>query len=103
MSARYFVRLRAELDIADIAAYLARQSPEVACQFYDATTFTFEQLAESAEMGEVVRISNRRFDGLRAWQVRGFRNHIIYYFPVDGGIDVVRVLHAARDRDAVLE
>ena len=28
-----------------------------------------------------------------------FERYIIFYAPVDGGIDVVRVLHSARDVD----
>jgi len=30
-----------------------------------------------------------------------FGRYVIFYTPVDGGIDVVRVLHSARDGDAV--
>lgn len=29
-----------------------------------------------------------------------FGRYVIFYTPVDGGIDVVRVLHSARDIDA---
>lgn len=36
--------------------------------------------------------------GLRTAQVRRFRNYLIFYLPVAGGIDVIPVLHAARLR-----
>jgi toxin ParE1/3/4 len=39
---------------------------------------------------------------LRAWPILRFFNYVIYYRPVPDGIEVVRILHAARDRDAFL-
>ena len=40
---------------------------------------------------------------LRAWQVRGFENYVIFYRPIEHGIEIVRVLHAARDIAAIFE
>jgi toxin ParE1/3/4 len=40
---------------------------------------------------------------LRIWRIDGFPNHLIFYRPIEGGIEIVRVLHGARDIDAVLE
>lgn len=37
------------------------------------------------------------------WQVRGFENYVIFYRPIEHGIEIVRVLHAARDIAAVFE
>jgi toxin ParE1/3/4 len=34
--------------------------------------------------------------------VRRFRNYLIFYRPTDGGIEVIRVLHAARDISSIL-
>ena len=36
------------------------------------------------------------------WTIRGFPNHQIYYRPIDDGIEVIRVLHAARDITKIL-
>ena len=33
----------------------------------------------------------------RVWRVEGFERYLIFYRPVGSGIEVVRVLHAARD------
>ncbi len=35
--------------------------------------------------------------------VSRFRNYLIFYVPVPGGIDVFRVLHGARDLGEVLD
>jgi plasmid stabilization system protein ParE len=31
------------------------------------------------------------------------RNHVIFYLPLANGIELVRVLHGARDLEAVLD
>jgi toxin ParE1/3/4 len=40
---------------------------------------------------------------MRVWPVKGFENHLIFFRPIDGGIEVIRVLHAARDIESVFE
>ena len=39
--------------------------------------------------------------GLRRWRVRGFENFLIFYRPIDDGIEVLRVLHGQRDRETI--
>ena len=34
---------------------------------------------------------------MRIWQVKGFRNIIVFYRPRAGAVEIVRVLHGARD------
>lgn len=42
--------------------------------------------------------------GLRSSVVPNFHNYLVFYFPADAGVDVVRVLHGARLlRAALLE
>jgi toxin ParE1/3/4 len=41
--------------------------------------------------------------GLRSWAIRGFATFLVFYRPTQRGIEVIRVLHGARDLDAILE
>jgi plasmid stabilization system protein ParE len=41
--------------------------------------------------------------GLRRWRVRGFENFMIFYHPLSNGIEIVRVLHGARDIESLFE
>lgn len=41
--------------------------------------------------------------GLRRWPIPGFRNYLIFYRPMENGVEIVRVLHGARDIAAALE
>jgi toxin ParE1/3/4 len=38
--------------------------------------------------------------GIRLWRIRGFERYLILYRPIPDGIEVIRVLHAARGWDA---
>jgi toxin ParE1/3/4 len=40
---------------------------------------------------------------LRVSGIEGFEKYLVFYRPVDDGIEVVRVIHAARDLGSVLE
>lgn len=104
MSSQYRVLPAADLDLEDQAAYLASQaSLETALRFYDAASSSFAALAGMPGIGEPWPSANPRLSGLRVWRIRGFENHLIFYRPSDDGIDIVRVLHAARDLDNALD
>jgi toxin ParE1/3/4 len=44
-----------------------------------------------------------RHTGLRRWPVPGFRNYLVFYRSVGADVEIVRVLHAARDINVALE
>jgi toxin ParE1/3/4 len=104
MTPPYRVLPAADGDLDEQAAYLAEHaSLEVALRFYDAAATTFESIARMPGIGERWPSAVPRLDGLRVWRVQGFERHLIFYRPTESGIDIVRVLHGARDIDTVLE
>ena len=48
-------------------------------------------------MGAVYPLNDPRLTGLRCSRIKRFRNHLIFYLPIENGIEVIRVIHAARD------
>jgi len=54
-------------------------------------------------MGPARVFRNPRLRDLRIWPIRGFEKIVIFYRPIEGGIEVVRVLHGARDVKGILE
>lgn len=34
---------------------------------------------------------------MRRWPVTGFENYLVYYRPLRDGIEIIRILHGARD------
>ena len=55
------------------------------------------------ELGSTQQCLTRSLSDLRVWQVQGFNNYLIFYRPIERGVEVVRVLHAARDVNAVFD
>lgn len=88
---------QADQDLADIADTLAQRSPRLALRFIDAAEETFAKLTEMPGLGAKFESSNPRLDGLQVWPVKQFPNHLIFYRSRDQRIEIVRVLHGARD------
>ncbi len=104
MTGRYHVLPAADRDLDDQAAYLATEaSLETALRFYDAASITFGKIVSMPSIGERWPSANPRLAGLRVWRIEGFEKHLIFYRAADIGIEVIRVIHAARDIDRVLE
>jgi toxin ParE1/3/4 len=99
----YSVSPAADRDMDDQADYLATEaSLETALRFYDAAAATFGKLAQMPGLGEQWDSPNPRLAGLRVWRIEGFAKHLIFYRSAEDGIEIVRVLHGARDLDTVL-
>lgn len=99
------IRLRpaADRDLDEQAAYLAEKAGlEVALRFYDAAAVTLQQIALAPDLGELRAAADPRLAGLRIRRIEGFARHLVFYRPADDGIEVVRVLHGARDIDGLL-
>jgi toxin ParE1/3/4 len=94
----------AEQDIDHQAEYLFNETGlETALRFYDAVAATFGQLVRMPHVGERRESANPQLAGMRVWRINGFPNHLVFYRPVEGGIQVIRVLHAARDVATMLD
>ena len=96
------LRPRARHDIVDLAVYIADQSPDAAFRLMDAVEQTSAFLLANSEAGAFYPAENSRLAGIRVFQVRSFPNHLIFYRESASGIQIVRVLHGARNVDAVL-
>jgi toxin ParE1/3/4 len=84
-------RPRAEADLFEIWDYIADDSETRADDFIDSVSRKFAILAERPNIG--------RYRGELGENIRSFPvgRYVIYYQPVQDGIEVVRILHGARD------
>ena len=103
MTSRILIRPSAWRELDDQAEYLARTSVATAQRFQEATEQTFQDIARMPEVGSPYPMANLRLQGLRCWPVGGFKNHLIFYRPVDGGVEVLHILHGARNIPGILE
>ncbi len=84
---------RATQDLVDIGRYLVQesQSRNVAKRFLDFIATKCSVYATAPEIGELcvdLAPNVRRF---------AVGNYVVFYRPVRGGIEVLRVLHGSRD------
>jgi toxin ParE1/3/4 len=97
-------RPRARRDVLEQAIYLGEEATEeVALRFVDAVDAALRRLADTPEVGRLRELRSPRLAGLRSWPVPGFPKHLIFYRVDDDLVEVVRVIHGARDLAIALE
>lgn len=90
----YKITPAAEEDIESIGDYIAQDNPARAVTFIQEFHETFSQLAQMPQS------SPRRPRLGPDIRMRPVGNYLIYYRPIAEGVEIVRVLHAARDMDS---
>lgn len=88
------VRPLARIDIGGIWEYIAENSEAQADIFVDRLAAKFKLLAGRPELG---RMRDELMLQLRSFP---FERYVIYYRTTSVGIEVIRVLHGARDVEA---
>lgn len=86
-------RPRAKADLVEIWDYIADDSENRADAFIETIN---QKLAVLAERPNIGRARDELGKNIRSFPVG---RYVIFYMPIQGGIDVVRVLHGARDLD----
>ena len=94
---------RARRDLAEIAANIGFENPPAADQFLDAARDAFVKLVDFPLMGARRDTITPRYPKLRSWPIKNFENYLIFYTPTTRGIRVLRVLHGARNLEAVFK
>jgi toxin ParE1/3/4 len=100
---RVIERPRAEQDLANHYAYIAADKVRPAERFLKVAEETFELLVRMPGAGRLWGSHQPRLAGVRVYPMRHFRSYLVFYRPVEGGIEVLTILHGARDLDAALE
>jgi toxin ParE1/3/4 len=90
-----FKRPRAELDLLDIWDYIAEDSPDRADDFLDRLESKLVALAQNPGLGK------KRSELLPELRSFPIGNYVVFYQQIDGGIDVIRLLHGSRDIEEI--
>jgi toxin ParE1/3/4 len=93
---RLLKRPEAENDLEEIWWYIAQDSPHNADRFLDRIQESCLALVDYPQIGtkrDELKV------GLRSQSVG---HYLIFYFPLEDGIDIVRVLHGSRDIESLL-
>jgi toxin ParE1/3/4 len=94
---RLLIRPLAEQDLDDIWDYIAISNSDQAEKVLRHLYAKMGILSHNPHLGK----ERKEIEvGLRSFAVR---SHIIFYYPLSDGIEVVRVLHGARDFQDIFE
>ena len=75
--------------------------PDVAVHFLVYAEETLELLAKMPFLGTPRDFRSHKLRTLRMWHVKGFEDYLIFYRPIDDGVEIFRVLHGKRDIEAI--
>jgi toxin ParE1/3/4 len=96
-------RDRARQDLIDTYRHLAREAgTRTARRFFAQAEATFERLAAMPHMGTRYEAESPSFPEVRFFPISRFKKYLVFYLPTARGVDIVRVLHGARDIDGIL-
>lgn len=96
--ASYMLKPQARLDALEIALYIGEDNPPVAREFLRDFHSTCQILSEMPEIGSRRDFQNHLLSEIRMLPMQNFHNYLIFYRPRrEKGIEVIRILHAARD------
>lgn len=99
--AEFTVSPEAIEDLDQIHSHVSADNPEAAHRVLEAALATFDSLARMPGMGRARAFKRSGLSGLRSFRVQGFQNYLIFYRATSEGVEIVRVLHGARDLDAL--
>lgn len=104
MKKRLIVKPEARSDIEEsFAYYYDNAGVEVALRFVDAVDRSVRSILAMPARGAPRPWLSPTLSGFRSWPIDGFENHHAYYYVTTKTVEVVRVLHGARDVEALFD
>src|ERR1022692_334116 len=114
MSATIIRHDQAITDMQAIVDHIGKDRPRTAERFLLAAEKAIQLLAKmpqlggrceinSPQLGGRCEINSPQLQGMRVWSIRKFKTFLIFYRPIENGIEVVRVLHGIRDLESLFE
>jgi toxin ParE1/3/4 len=103
MTARVVQRARARADLLELVAWIAADNPAAALALHDAYEHSLDLLADNPQLGRLYAAADPRLAGMRVLPAHRFRKILIFYRPLPGAVEIVRILHGSRDIPAVLD
>lgn len=101
MSRRIILHDEAFRDLDEISAYIGEDSPRASVRFLESAQKTFRRISEKPYQGAPRDYDNPALIGLRVWSIPNFKNYGVYYLTTMDTVEILRVLHGARDLDAL--
>ncbi len=86
-------------DLREIGQQIANDNPEAADHFLTAVEQALELLRNHPRIGRLRSFST---PGVRSWLIPEFQNYLIFYIVSENEVQILAVLHGARDLASAL-
>jgi toxin ParE1/3/4 len=86
-----------EDELEAIWDYIAFDNIDAADRFLAAVTVAFRELASRPRLGRLRKFPRLPSEEVRSFRVKGFKNYLIFYRPIPNGIEILHVIHGARN------
>ena len=93
----------ADRDLEEIATYIGQDNEAAANRFMSAAMSAFRILLATPNIGTRVESDDPRLAGLRRRLIPRHRNYLIFYRKTGDAIEIVRILHGARDIERIFK
>ena len=87
----------AQNDVDGIVEFIAQDNFAAANRFYTAVEETAALLVRTPTMGGKRDFPNRELQNVRFLRVQGFAQYLMFYRETEQTIEVIRIVHGARD------
>lgn len=101
MDSAFHISRKAEEDILGCMRYLLNKNPSLPARFLASFEETCKSLLDMPNMGKVRNFEYTALLNIREVPMREFKKYLIFYRENHGDIEVVRVIHGARDLPAI--
>ena len=93
----YSFRPQAWKDAVNLSVYIGQNNLKAGIEFLDALENTCKIIASAPLIGSRRSYSNKILHNIRMLPIRKFPSYLIFYQPLKNGVDVIRIVHGARD------
>lgn len=87
----------AQKDFDGIFLYIAENNYNAAIKFFEDLAKKFRLLSQNPKLG---RLRDSYILGMRSFS---YKDYVIFYFPLEDGIEIYRVIHGARNIDDLFD
>ena len=101
MSLKIVIHDEARYDAIDIAYSIAENSLQASYEFVEEIDRAFARLAEMPGIGVIRTYNNSKYKGMRMSPIPNFPKYLIFYRPTETDLEILRVLHSARDIESL--
>lgn len=103
MSRKLIIRNLATQDLRQQANYILSNGNVAAAEhFLELAEATFSQILITPKIGKSIDFVFDRMGEIRQWRIKNFKDYLVFYRVQEEEVEILRVLHGARDLEGIL-